>query len=237
MSLMSAFDQYAEELNHVLDDVLLLPADSPIRVGLLHFEVLCIHDLMSLDPATDLQDEFLYNPPSDGTGYMSKLSVMAIRKIHYLQLWHSENVGESSSADWLNLSATEFQRFSLNHSVLRTKQVEETAAIISQPSTPMATPLVSSPTASLAAPTSAKNSQIDMFTRSIKRSAADYNKFKDDSRWKQWHRHLKATANNHDIINILIPDYMPITPDDMAASISRRPKGVIPGGPRLRQSP
>ena len=96
---MSAFDQYAEELNHVLDTVLLLPTDSPIRVGLLHFEVLCIHDLMSLDPSIDLQDKFLYHPPAEGAGYMSKLSVMAIRKIHYLQLWHAENAGEFSPAD------------------------------------------------------------------------------------------------------------------------------------------
>ena len=171
MLLMSAFDQYAEELNHVLDKVLLLPMDSPIRVGLLHFEVLCIHDLMSLDPSIDLQDEFLYHPPAEGTGYMSKLSVMAIRKIHYLQLWHAENAGEFSPADWMNLSATDFQRFSLNHSIIRTQRVEEIDSLSLPPSTPMATPLVPSPTASLAAPTPAKNSKVDLFMRSIKRRA------------------------------------------------------------------
>ena len=56
-----------------------------------------------------------------------------------------------------------------------------------------------------------------MFLRSIKRSPSDYNKFKDDSRWKQWNRHLKATANSHGLGHILMPSYIP--PDDAALEL------------------
>jgi hypothetical protein len=49
------------------------------------------------------------------------------------------------------------------------------------------------------------------FLRSIKRSPSDYTKFKDDSRWKRWHRHLKATSNSHGISQILDPAYVPLT--------------------------
>ena len=53
-----------------------------------------------------------------------------------------------------------------------------------------------------------------MFLRSIKRSPSDYNKFKDDSRWKQWNRHLKATANSHGLGHVLTPSYVPLDDAD-----------------------
>jgi hypothetical protein len=48
-----------------------------------------------------------------------------------------------------------------------------------------------------------------MFLRSIKRSTSEYNKLKDDSRWKQWNRHLKDTANSHGLGHVLTPSYVP----------------------------
>jgi hypothetical protein len=57
--------------------------------------------------------------------------------------------------------------------------------------------------------------EVESFQRSIKRSPNDYNKFKDDSRWKQFHRHLKAMANSHGLINILTPTYVPLTNDEI----------------------
>ena len=35
-------------------------------------------------------------------------------------------------------------------------------------------------------------------------------------RWKQWHRHLKATANSHGLSNVLNPNYIPTTDDEKA---------------------
>jgi hypothetical protein len=49
-----------------------------------------------------------------------------------------------------------------------------------------------------------------MLLRSIKRSPSAYNKFKDDSRWRQWHRHLNASANSRCLGNVLLPSYIPI---------------------------
>jgi hypothetical protein len=58
-------------------------------------------------------------------------------------------------------------------------------------------------------------SAADTFKRSIKRSIDDYVKLKDDNRWKQWHRSLKATARNHGLGNILDPTYVPNNTDDI----------------------
>jgi hypothetical protein len=56
-----------------------------------------------------------------------------------------------------------------------------------------------------------------MFLRIIKQSTSDYNKFKDDSRWKQWNRHLKATATCHGLGHALNPLYVPS--DDAAIEL------------------
>jgi hypothetical protein len=49
------------------------------------------------------------------------------------------------------------------------------------------------------------------FLRSIKRSPSDYTKLKYNTRWKQWHWHLKTAANSHGIPQILDPAYFPLT--------------------------
>jgi hypothetical protein len=60
-------------------------------------------------------------------------------------------------------------------------------------------------------------SEATMLLRSIKRSPSAYNTFKDDRRWKQWHRHLKATASSHGLGNVLLPSTIPI--DDAALEL------------------
>jgi hypothetical protein len=67
-----------------------------------------------------------------------------------------------------------------------------------QPPTPMA-------------PTPIPISEASAFLRGINCIPSDYNKFKNDTCWKQWHRHLKATANSHGITHILDPAYIPLT--------------------------
>ena len=64
--------------------------------------------------------------------------------------------------------------------------------------------------------TTATVSEAATFQRGTKRSPADYTKFKDDSRWKQWNRHLKATANSHGPGDVLNPSYVPMTPEATA---------------------
>jgi hypothetical protein len=40
-------------------------------------------------------------------------------------------------------------------------------------------------------------SEVNNIQRSIKRTAAYFTNLKDDTRWMQWHRQLKATVNSH----------------------------------------
>ena len=64
--------------------------------------------------------------------------------------------------------------------------------------------------------TTATVSEAATFQRGTKRSPADYTRFKDDSRWKQWNRHLKATANSHGLGDVLNPSYVPMTSEATA---------------------
>jgi hypothetical protein len=60
-------------------------------------------------------------------------------------------------------------------------------------------------------PPKATNNDAAMFIRSIKRSPTDYSKFKEDNKWRQWHRSFRATARSHGLSNILDPTYLPPT--------------------------
>ena len=49
-----------------------------------------------------------------------------------------------------------------------------------------------------------------MFKKSMKRDASLFSNFKDRKFWDNWHRRTVATANAHDIEDVLNPDYSPV---------------------------
>jgi hypothetical protein len=166
-----------EDLEHVLDNVLHL--DSVSQAGLSHFGINNIFDLMFIEPRQDLQEEFIIGTTTEGGGYIHKLPAMTIRQIETLQSWYALQPLEFSDVDWLSLDQATFRRFSYSKVVHRTIKAEE-----QEPDT-NPTPSIPSP------PSHTPNREVESFQRSIKRSPADYNKFKDDSRWKQWPRTLR----------------------------------------------
>ena len=189
-----------QALNHVLDNVFWLTPDSPNRAGLTHFGITDIYHLMSINPHEDFDNEFLVFPDIVDP-VLHRMSALTICNIDTLQLWFSEQLDKDmeKDVDWLSLDHLAFRRFSLRRTVLRHMKAEPTAQENTQ------TPIKSDP---VQLP---HHSEVESFQRSIKRSPTDYNKFKDDNRWKQWHRHLKATANSHGLNNILTPSYVPVT--------------------------
>jgi hypothetical protein len=102
------------EFNHVLDNVLLLPSDSPTRAGLKHFGISDIFDLMSIDPRKDLQEEFMYVKPTetDSVGFLYKLTAMTLRNIESLQQWYADQDEDYMAVNWLKLTQLDFRRFS-----------------------------------------------------------------------------------------------------------------------------
>ena len=196
-----------DPLRHVLDNVFCLDANS--QAGFKHFEVNDIFDLLSIEPRIDLQGEYVIGNTTESAGYLHHLSPVVMRKVETLQSWFaSQTQPDADDINWFALSSTTFRQFSLGLTINRMVKTEEPtpdeAIISSNYATPTPTP---TPTPSNS------NKELESFQRSIKRCPNDYNKFKDDSRWKQWNRHLKATANSHGLTDILNSSFVPTTTD------------------------
>jgi hypothetical protein len=106
---------------------------------------------------------------------------MVVRNIILLPQWYREQ-GSIDQRIWFTLTEDSFIAWNAKHS-----HAAHAPGTMSSPTRP--TPEV---------PTK-NTSDVESFQRSIKRSPDNYKKLKDDSRWKQWNRHLKATAKIMDI--------------------------------------
>ena len=179
-------------MDHILGSVLNL--DSRTKFGIIsHFGITDIYELLIIEPRVDLLDEYYIAPNGPAEGYFYKINTMTMRKIEVLQSWfgYQSSIG-NDNPDWLTLDLDTFRQYSLTLTTDRVIKVEEPEPD-DHPSWDPIPP----------------NRELESFQRSIKRSPNDYNKFKDDSRWKQWHRHLKATANSHGLNDLLNPKFVP----------------------------
>jgi hypothetical protein len=155
---------------------------------------------MTIKPRHDLQEEYTYSTVNDKGEKIktyNKIPPMLIRNIELLLKWYFEHTFPDTCL-WFTLNECKFKTGnSITSMLLVTKTPAPTTLGTTSPTSMVPTPI----------PVSKASS----FLRSIKRSPSDYNKFKDDSRWKQWYRHLKATSNSHGITHILDPAYIPLT--------------------------
>jgi hypothetical protein len=188
-------------LDHVLENILGIPITSSVRSAFTAFWIFTIDDLMNIKPRHDLQEEYTYskvNDKGDKIETYNKLPPMLIRNIELLQQWYFEHTFPDTRV-WFTLNESKFNNWKVNrfhgtgNKDLTTPTPTPTPSTITMATTPI--PI----------------NEASTFLRSIKRSPSDYTKFKDDTRWKQWHRHLKATANSHGISHILDPAYVPLT--------------------------
>jgi hypothetical protein len=123
---------------------------------------------------------------------------MLIRDIELLQQWYFELTFPDTCV-WFTLNESNF-----------TPGNSTASAGNKDATTPTPTTIGFTPPTTMA-PTPIPISEASTFLRGIKRSPYDYNKFKDDTRWKQWHSHLKATANSHGIYHIFDQVYIRLT--------------------------
>jgi hypothetical protein len=154
---------------------------------------------MSVNALEDLKGEFnktTLDSSGDTTYQLLPLPAMFIRNIILLQQWYKDQASIDQRI-WLSLSQDNFVSWEAHHFHTATTSVA---------------PMASLPTMPIVNQTFFEAA---IFQRSIKRSPADYTKFKDDNRWKQWHRHLMKSANSHGLNDVLNPDYVPITPEEI----------------------
>ena len=135
---------------------------------------------------------------------------MQLRKLELLQEWFSQQENPSTST-WFQLTATSFRSWMTSTSIQRHNTVTSSpfqspvnnVRSSFQPITPnLSSSFVHSTSTNL-------ESEAAIFKKGTKRSVSDYHKLKDDSKWKQWKRHLKDMANSHGTACVLDPDYVP----------------------------
>ena len=187
-------------LQHVLDNVLSIPENSPVRSAFQQFWIFNIYDLMSTVVDEDLKAEFTHSTIVDDIPVTTthRLPPMLLRNICLLQQWF-KSADSNAVTVWFTLYEPAFTTW---------KRIVFKGIPMHSSNNPIST--VESLPVNLSTP-----SEASLFQRSIKQNPTDYNKFKDDSRWKQWHRHLKATANSHGLTDVLNPDYIPSTDDEI----------------------
>jgi hypothetical protein len=169
-------------LDHVLDNILGIPTSSTVWFAFSAFWIYIIDNLMTIKPRHDLQEEYTYSTVSDKGETYNKIPPMLVQNIELLQQWYFELTFPDTCV-WFTLDESKFNNWKLNRfHVTGNKDA----------TTPTPTTIGSTPPNPMA-PTPILIGESSTLLRGIKRSPSDYNTFKDDTCWKQWHRHLKPT--------------------------------------------
>jgi len=187
-------------LKHILQDVLGYEPNSYTEQAFSYFGIQDVDEFLLARPQDDIKGAaFNYIDPTDPSNKIRGiLSVIQVRKLELLQQWYYEQ-DEPTTSVWFSLTASSFKRWT-NQSLAQRHTPTKVASTPFQPMTP------STPTNNVQnSSTPVVDSEAVLFRKGIKRSVTDYNKFKDDSKWKQWNRHLKAMANSHSTSNVLDP--------------------------------
>jgi hypothetical protein len=108
---------------------------------------------------------------------------------------------ELKEADWLNITANEFQdyRASLDFIDMRNGV---TSIVPVLPTTG-------------AHPQTCAHDIVYEFKRSIKCDPSQFSALKDDKQWDVWNQDARAQARSQDIIEIFTSNYKPVAPDDI----------------------
>ena len=189
-------------LEHIASVVLVYNAKD-IQAAFNVFEVHDVHDFMSIDNLTDFfKDSFnVEEINEDGSNYIRKvtLSSMTLKKLVLLQQWYASQ-DASDFTVWYNLSADVFNEWRTKQTVHRVVPPPDYPSVISMPTNlPPAT-----------------------FRQHIKVNVSDYSKLKEDHQWRTFHRLLRATAANHDTLDILDAQYVP--PSDLIIAFEQKQK-------------
>ena len=183
----------ANALEHILSIILAEPplsADSttiyPFRACFLVAGVSNASDLISIEP--NLYGSIQFSLQASGED-LQTLTIIQVKKINSLFTWYRQ-VDSPMASWWFDLDNSGFQ-------VWRTLPLSATYL-------------------QLYGGSSKPYSAISDFRKSVKRSVANYNIFKEDRLWYSWNQHLLTTAQSHNVDNVLNLGYSPTTPDEVA---------------------
>ncbi len=185
-------------LTHVLNNVLIVGEDAPIRKALAAAQTANVVDFMELS-RQDLTELTYGTPPT-------RLSITDRNKLIAIQRWFRDQ--ETPTIDtWFELSADGFQAF-------RERTMSSHGSHSSYLSTVAADANASVAASEATSPERLIPSFEELFLKGTKRGVTDYKAFKELKQWNVWNRHLLATATAHGISNVFDSKYVPVTSAD-----------------------
>jgi hypothetical protein len=147
-----------------------------------------IDDLFNYYGIPDI-DDFLITPADPKLFQI--LAPLLSKRLGFLQRWHASQPNQDYSTWFFLISSNAFKQWCVSHNDQRLN--------------PPATPSINASSATVQAPS------VPSFRTSMKVNIADYIKLKDDSQWRVFNRQLRATAANHDTLEVLDPLFVPPT--------------------------
>jgi hypothetical protein len=192
-----------ESFAFILDSILDLNIDSPVRFGLDELGVVNLEDLMDIDKQS-LEDVEFSNQNNEKVKF-KKLDIIRILKI---QQWYADQTNPTSDT-WSMLTKDEYDIWKNNFTV---RGIQGAPVI---PATTVSPSITTIPATVSPAIATTNDTAVRQFQRGIKLSVSEYPKLKEDKFWRTWSRSMKTIANMHGTNNILDPLYIP-KPEDAA---------------------
>ena len=177
-------------LEHVLGTVLGYPADHQVRVSL---NYLGVHDINALTFFRGEEFNLPYytvNPNDESTHIENQLIAIDAKRLAAIVDWYYSQEQQKLTT-WSQLTSEQFTTW-----YDQTQRPAPAAAHTAPAPIPTTT-----------------HTPKNTFRTNLKINLSDYPKLKEDKQWRTYNRLLKATAANHDTLQILDHTYLP-PPED-----------------------
>jgi Reverse transcriptase (RNA-dependent DNA polymerase) len=184
-------------LEHILTVILVY--DSNVKEALEGLGATDVHDFMDLNES-DFKLPFDCRDKNDPSSIVKDVTLppLTIKKLISLQQWFATQP-VLDVALWYGLTADSFNTWRTQQNIARVNPIVVPTTTTITPPAPTVT-----------------------FRQHIKINVSDYNKLKEDHQWRSFHRHLLATAANHDTLDVLNPSYVPST--ELALAFDQKQK-------------
>ena len=181
-------------LEHILETLLGEPAIvetdltlPPFRACFAEAGFKTTSDFTSMNAAS--YGDILFMTVKTGDTKDTKLNAIQIKKLHALFSWFHQ-VPNPPISRWLDLTEEIFTSWRTRSDAVSTTSLPTTTITGSSPS-----------------------SAIIDFRKGVRRSIADYKKFKEDRFFNSWNRHFQTTARSHNVDNVINLSYVATTAD------------------------
>ena len=185
---MPTRQQQQAELEHVLDTVLLVPDDSPLRLALAQQRIVSMYQLLTLDK--EEIRALTYQDANDGNQVKNIMVGDAAYVIPLSHMARYRTLSGETIEDWTTITHEDYHQFRQKFALALPHQV----------------PPVQGPQQNGRSATSALNT----FEKGIKRDASLFPALTDYKRWSAFARSIEIQAKAQGLSDVIDPNFVPI---------------------------